>query len=290
MPTVPRHVCAVLVLAACGDNLPGPAPDAAADAYVDPLGRWGIPVPVFAASTTDDDDPTLTADLLELYFNRERDIYVATRATVSSPWSAPALVAELSTPSFETTPEISGDGLAIYFASDRAGGLGGLDVYVATRPARTAPWGAPQLVDALSSPSLDGAAFITADGTMAVLGSDRRANTDHDLYGSVRRSRNDPWPAPVELTVLDSPAADWSPMLSADKRTLLFVSYRSGNGDLYASHRARTADDFDPPSVIEELATPEADADPWLSPDGHLLVFSSDRDHPGTQALYVSTR
>ena len=278
-------------MAGCGDNLPPPATDAPADAYVDPLGPWRPPVLLLpAAGTDDDDDPSLTADLLELYFNRAQDIYVATRASTSSPWSTPVLVTELSSPSFETTPEIAGDGLSITFASDRTGGLGGLDIYVATRSTRAAPWGAPVPIDALDSPLLDGAAYFTADGTTAVIGTDRKANTDHDLYWSVRRTRSDPWPAPVELAALDSPAADWSPMLSADKKTLLFVSYRSGNGDLYTSHRASQTDDFDAPALIAELATPAADADPWLAPDGHMLVFSSDRDHVGIQSLYVSIR
>lgn len=270
-----KRLCVALAVAACGDNALAPGP-------------WGPPERLLPASTSDDDDPSLTSDLLELYFNREQDIYAATRPSLSAPWSTPVRIAELSTPGFETTPEIAGDGLSITFASDGLGGRGGLDIFLATRPSRTAAWGAPVEIDALDSATVDGAAYLTPDGTTAVLGTDRKANTDHDLYWSVRASASDPWPTPVELAALDSPAADWSPMLSADQQTLLFVSYRSGGGDLYTSERE--GDTFAAPTVIEELVSPQSDADPWLSPDGSMLVFSSDRDTPGTQALYVTTR
>src|SRR5205085_11755798 len=118
-------------------------------------------------------------------------------------------------------------------------------------------------VDALDSTTVDGAAFISADRLTAVIGTDRKANTDHDLYWSERADPSAPWPAPVELAALDSAASDWSPMLSTDKRTLLFVSYRSGAGDLYLSHRTSTNAAFSTPEIIDELSTPAAEADPW---------------------------
>ncbi len=265
------------VLAGCGDN--AGVPD----------GPWGEPTLLFPTSVADDDDPSLTADRLELYFNRDQDVYAAIRPTTSAPWSEPVRVAELSTPGFETTPEISEDGLTIYLATAPAGDPD-LDIYVATRPTRFASWGALVVVDALSSTTVDGAAFISADQRTAVFGTDRTANTDHDLYLSERASPELAWPAPMELAALHSSASDWSPMLSADKLTLYFVSYRSGGGDLYVSHRASLDDAFDSPSLIEELTTPAAEADPWVSPDGHHLVFTTDRDHAGIESLYESSR
>jgi Tol biopolymer transport system component len=284
-------VLLVTALVGCGDNLPGPDDAAVADVgEADPLGPWGAPHPMFLTSVADDDDPSLTADMLELYFNRDRDVYVSTRSTTSAPWSPPSLVAELSTPSFETTPEVSGDGLTLYLASDRAGGLGGIDIYVATRATRNDPWSVPAPVDALDSMTVDGAAYVTDDRTTAVIGTDRKANTDHDLFVSVRTDADQPWPTPVELAAVNSPAADWSPMLSKDKLTLYFVSYRSGGGDLYVSHRTEPTAAFPAPAPIAELSTPAAEADPWISPDGHHLVFTTDRDHLGIESLYEASR
>jgi hypothetical protein len=62
--------------------------DDAPDAEI-PLGPWGNPVRLFPTSTTADDDPSFTDDLLELYFNRNNNIYVAKRATTADAWGAP---------------------------------------------------------------------------------------------------------------------------------------------------------------------------------------------------------
>ncbi|CAN5915344.1 hypothetical protein BH11MYX3_BH11MYX3_44280 [soil metagenome] len=266
-----------MVIAGCGDNL----------GVED--GPWGEATPLFPTAVADDDDPSLTADRLELYFNRDQDVYTAMRTTVASAWSAPVRVAELSTPGFETTPEVSGDGLTLYLASALPGDPD-LDIYVATRASRGAAWSAPVIVEALSSKTVDGAAYVSEDGRTAVIGSDRAAGTDHDLFLSERASPDQPWPAPVQLEALRSPASDWSPALSADKLTLYFVSYRSGGGDLYISHRASLDAPFEPPALIDERTTPAAEADPWISPDGHHLVFTTDREHPGIESLYETSR
>src|SRR5262245_42742447 len=52
--------------------------------------------------------------------------------------------AELNTPSVDGCPIQSPDGLSIYMASNRPGGKGGLDIWVATRSSTSAPFGAPQ--------------------------------------------------------------------------------------------------------------------------------------------------
>ena len=51
---------------------------------------------------------------------------------------------ELNTPSQDGCPIQSPDGLSLYIASNRPGGKGGLDIWVATRASTGAPWGAPQ--------------------------------------------------------------------------------------------------------------------------------------------------
>src|SRR5262245_23929212 len=89
------------------------------DADPMPLGPWSAPTPFpeLTAPGTALDDPTLTADMLEIYFNSNRsgndDIWMSTRSTTSSVWNDPTLVAELNTISRESDPEVSYDGLVI---------------------------------------------------------------------------------------------------------------------------------------------------------------------------------
>ena len=51
--------------------------------------------------------------------------------------------AELNTASLDGCPIQSPDGLNLYMASNRPGGKGGLDIWVATRASTSAQWGAP---------------------------------------------------------------------------------------------------------------------------------------------------
>lgn len=92
-------------------------------------------------SMVDDGQPNLSRDGLELYFYSARgdlpgkqggnDIYVATRASASDPWSTPVnLGSAVNSGGSETRPSLSWDGTTLYFGSTRAGSS---DVYVTTR-------------------------------------------------------------------------------------------------------------------------------------------------------------
>ena len=64
--------------------------------------------------------------------------------------------ADVNTASVDGCPIQSPDGLSLYMASNRPGGKGGLDIWVATRLSRIDPWGAPvNLPEPINSPSDD---------------------------------------------------------------------------------------------------------------------------------------
>jgi hypothetical protein len=188
------------------------------------FGPWSPPMPVLTAMG--DDDPTLTEDMLEMYFNRSSDIYVAKRATTADPFGTPTRVDELSSTSPETTPEITYDGLTIYFASRRTPTLGVEDIWMATRASRTAAWNTPVHVTELSSSGFDGAATRDANGLAFVLYSDRSGTLE--IYESFRNSTANPFPAPTVHSELTSGVGDYDPMLSLDLETIYYDSSMSG--------------------------------------------------------------
>ena len=103
-----RRLVLLVSLTACKASLgegmqdgavPGDTADDAADAMQ--LGPWGAPTAI-PITPVADDDPSATGDLLELYFNREEDIYVVTRASTADPWGTPEVVDELSSAEAET--------------------------------------------------------------------------------------------------------------------------------------------------------------------------------------------
>jgi hypothetical protein len=90
--------------------------------------------------------PTLTGDGLTMYVEGRVDggksaIFRLARATTESAWGAPEPVPELDSSTArkgDFSPFVTPDGEYLYFASDRDGGAGGLDLWVA-RLSRAAP-------------------------------------------------------------------------------------------------------------------------------------------------------
>src|SRR5580692_2156344 len=112
------------------------------------------------ASPSRTDNPTLTGDLLEIYFTTDRvsgngDVWFATRSTVTAPFGTPAPVTAVNGDSFETSSAISTDGLTLWFGSDRAGGVGANDIWVSQRATRASAWSPPVNVVALNSTADD---------------------------------------------------------------------------------------------------------------------------------------
>jgi hypothetical protein len=287
------HLFALMLFAAaCGrvgfDHI---SADSAPDS-VAVLGPFGEPTQLTPLSSAGDDlNPSLTSDLLELYFTRGLDVYVSIRAIASDTWGPPSRVAELSTSDADTDPEVAADGLTIYFSSNRPGGMGSMDIWVARRASRSAPWGPPVQVPELSSAADDYGPSADASGRVIVLSSSRAVPGTNALYVSERADAVQPWGEPTLIAELDGPDDDGTPHLIDGGRRVLFCSRRpagSGKLDLYEAVRATLGDPFSPPVLLEELSTPEDECGPWMSADLRTLFFDRNRDTNGE--IFQATR
>lgn len=256
------------------------------------LGAFAPPTLIAGVNDPDasDDDPSLTGDRLELYFNSGRgggpgggDIWFSTRASTSDPWGAPAVVPVVNSAQAETTPSISLDGLTLYFASARSGNQ---DVYVATRASRTAPWSTPVRIAELSSPGDDSGVHVSATGLMVMLTSNRDGAIR--IYQSTRASTADPWGTPVQQTALIVRDDQWDPCIADAERLVLFGANVGGLGDLYAAQRASPLSPFDAPVLVEGVNTAADEEDPWISEDLRYLVFVSNVS--GVEKIYETQR
>ena len=252
---------------------------------LDPLTPFGTPSPLTALnSSAAEDDPTLTGDMLEIFFDRDGDIHRSTRSSVTAGWGAPQAVTALNTTSGETTPGITPDGLTIFFSSDRSGGIGSYDIWTSTRASRIAQWSTPQPVSTVNSSDSDSCPCPSAD--LLTLTFAVRISSDWDITQSTRASTGAAWGTPTPVAAVNSSDADVDPWRVGV--VMVFASERPGLGstDLYISTRSGGV--FGAPVAVASLNTSASDTDPWLSADLRTLVFASDRN--GTWDLFIATR
>jgi len=117
----------------------------AEDIYVSdllPNGTFGPGVPIGELNTAASDRGlTIRFDGLEAIFMSNRpgtlgltDLWASTRETVFDPWSPPEnLGSPVNTAGLEQVPELGADRETLYFAANRPGGVGTLDLYVTRR-------------------------------------------------------------------------------------------------------------------------------------------------------------
>ena len=120
----------------------------AADIYasaLQPDGTFGPAVWIEELSSPSGDAPcAIRRDGLELFLGSQRpgsnptffDLWVATRASTSDPWSTPVNlgpVVNSPPPVGESRCALSFDATTLYVISDRPGGVGGIDIWVSTR-------------------------------------------------------------------------------------------------------------------------------------------------------------
>jgi len=188
--------------------------------------------------------PGISADGVTLYFSSNRpgghgnfDLWVTKRATRNDAWGPPVnLGPTVNSSSYDYHPNVSSDGLSLYFTSNRPGCFGGWDLWVTTRASLSDPW-APAVnvgstVNSSNSeywPSIsaDGLSLFFASGRPGGLGSD-------DIWVTTRASVSDPWGPPVNLgPPVNTSADDGAPNISADGSTLYFTSNRPGGYGSY---------------------------------------------------------
>ncbi len=226
------------------------------------------------------------------------------RTAVNAETAVPGTSTELNSSVTDGCPILSPSGLRLYMATNRTGGPGGLDIWVARRASIGAPWGAPQPLPApVNSAADDFCPTPLPNGRLLFVSS--RVLPDAcggpDIYAT--KLRDGQWLEPTNLGCnVNSAAGEAGPSLvTAGPDMLYFSSTRpdgfsdepdgalSGDADIYAS--PVTSSGFGPAVLVPGLNTASNDARPNVRRDGLEIVFDSDR--PGTLGgtdIYAATR
>ncbi len=262
-----------LLLVGCGRVGFDARSDAASDDAAFPTGAWtGITEVSELGIAPLTDDPTLTADQLEIYFNAFADVYTATRASVTDPWSTPQRVIEVSTTDSENTPEVSADGLELFFS--RTNPTNG-DIFHSRRANRGDAWSTPTIVNELNTPLSDVGVALSPDG-LTLYYSSAGPSGDLDIFVTTRSTRTSSWAVPAVVAELVNPDFDSDPFVTADGTVIMWATIRNGSSsyDLWRATRASTSDPFSDLSIMSDLSTSDDEDDPWMSPDRRTLYFT----------------
>jgi len=205
--------------------------------------NWEIPtnLGLTVNSSSDDFAPDVSPDGLILHFASDRpggygnyDLWVTSRVTIDDDWGTPEnLGPNVNSSSMDGCPAISDDGLELYFWSNRPGGSGSTDLWIATRVTIEDNWSTPMNLGPLvNSSAMDFCPYISADGLSLFFISGRSGGYGGfygDIWITTRPTISDPWGTPVNLgPMVNSSASEGGPALSPDGTTFYFSSERSG--------------------------------------------------------------
>jgi hypothetical protein len=100
---------------------------------------------------------------------------------------AGASVTQLNISMGQFDPVISKDGLTIYFASDKIAGLGGLNIWVASRASKNGTFNVPSLVPNVNTEFDETPTFISNDGCRLYISTSRPGGPGkQDVYVATR--------------------------------------------------------------------------------------------------------
>lgn len=290
------RVAAMLALAAaagCGRIGFGLGSDQGADApLLDDGGRavdvnlalpWRAPVRIDLGLAAVD-DPSMTADGLEMYVNTpSAEVFVSRRATTADPWPPATRVTSLAGSVY--SPHLSADGLTLWAAVAPPS-----RIVVTTRSTRTDSWAPLQDVVEVADPAGDDAPFVGPDGLVMVFDSRRNGGADPTLFVSERASLPAAWGAPSLLSPRVAAVATFGgrPAISADRLTVYFQGDGVPGNDIWQMQRNSVAEAFADPVPAAAFNSTGNEEDPWVSADHRTALFISNRS--GQFQLWQATR
>lgn len=202
--------------------------------------RWGVATPVSFNSPGRDFDPAFSADGRHVYFSSDRpgglggdDIYRV--AVTARGFGKPEPLGPLVNSSGkEWAPMLAPDGKTLLFSSDREGGLGKQDLYIASRDKHGFAAAEP-LPGTLNSAADEFDATFLADGRTVVFSRAADLRTDRiELFAAMPEAGR--YPAGTRLDHVNTDKDSYGPMLDWSARnTFTFSAERPGSGgmDLY---------------------------------------------------------
>jgi len=213
-------------------------------------------------------------------------------------WSKPRALTALNTEANERAASFSRDGRYLIFSSDREGGAGGYDLYVARFDGRN--WTAVErLADTVNSAGDETSPATAADDSQLYFSSNRNGQQAQDIFVVRRLDNNDgnrtdanatapggelpavPQFAQAEaVSVLNSSADDIETALTGRGAHVFLASNRDrGEGGGFGLYLSRVVKGkMQPPQLVDVYIREGNATDPAVRMEGFDLLFSADGD------------
>lgn len=216
-----------------------------------------------------------------------------------SEWSEPVHVgAPISSPNRELRAQLSPDGLSLYLASNRPGGVGAFDIWVSRRACQDCPWQEPvNLGPNINSAGGDGSPALSADGLLLFFSGSRAGGYGgEDIWMSRRTDPNDDlsWGPPINLgPMVNSTGNEGGPTIATALAGEGANLYFSRAGDIYRARVSRDGEALDTAELAVELNDPTAtENEPTVRSDGKEIFFwaTAQRGGLGNTDIWVARR
>jgi hypothetical protein len=251
--------------------------------------------PGVISTTANEFGGAITPDGRELWYSSSvQHFYLETiffsRRLPNGHWGPPTL-APFSGRGHDFDPVFSPDGKRMLFVSDRPTRPGeakrDYDIWYVDREAGGG-WGIPRRfpepINSLPNANGEGGreefASVAADGTLYFAGDRRTGPQGMAIYRS--RLINGRFEEPQLLPdIINAGAFVGEPIIAPDQSFLFFSAFGLsdgyGNWDIYFARRGPDGHWQKPEHLGPAVNTAERDYSPRLAPDGHTLVFTSER-------------
>ena len=201
---------------------------------------------------------------------------------------------DVNTTSIERDPFLTADEKTLFFFSDRTGNVNG-DIYRSTRTSTTGTWTIPAKFAAANTANAESKMSMTDDGLyFVVASSDMGTSGSIDVLDATRAATTDNFSMLGRTyTALDSTGADeLDPFVTADGLELYIAQTINGFQRIVRATRLTRSTPFGAPALVTELDSSVGDADPTVSADGRVIIFSSMRttDAGDSTNLWYATR
>lgn len=206
---------------------------------LDKKGKWSTPVPVdFLNTEFEDGTPSFSSDYTEVYFTRceagkreSKGCVLMYSNREGTRWSDPQKIDLLADTLVAAHPALSPDGQTLYFVSDMPGGLGGKDLYRATRTSPGSPWSRPEnLGTDINTRGNELFPFVQADGTLYFSSDGHIGMGGLDIFKATPQGGNS-WLVQNMRAPINGPADDFGITFERDAEKGIFSSARKGKGD-----------------------------------------------------------